>query len=377
MVMRLRGYYRWALLLTACFLGVNLFQSARGEDLPDEAFITGVNGHPQTYMLSCESRSAADWAAIWGVNIGEGEFLAGLPRSDNPDEGFVGDPNGPWGYIPPNSYGVHAGPVAERLRAYGLQAEARHDLSWDELRLEIAAGRPVIVWVIGGMWSGTPRSYTAADGSTTTVASFEHTMLLVGYSSSSVNVIDAAPGRLVTYPVGVFLDSWSVLGNMAVTGGEATGGSGSGGWTYTVPGDMTLDLVASKLGVEREILIKLNELVYPYAIQPGQVLRVPFQPPQASLEPVIHPLISGAGDHLALLPILQRNAAIATTVQPVLPLVPPAPPDEPSVNTYTVQRGDFLIALAKRFGLDWRSLAETNGIHFPYVIFPGQVLKLK
>jgi uncharacterized protein YvpB len=377
MLMRIhsRTYYQLALLvLVAYSLGLSLSHTAWAEALPEDAYIAGVNGHPQTYMLSCESRSAVDWAAFWGVGIGEGEFLSGLPRSDNPDVGFVGNPNDLWGAVPPNSYGVHAGPVADRLRSYGLLAEARHDLSWDELRTEIVAGRPVIVWIIGGMWAGTPRSYTAADGHTTTVANFEHTMLLVGYSSSSVNVIDASTGRLATYPLSLFLNSWAVLGNMAVTGGEMSEGSGSGGWSYTVEGDMTLGLLR-KLGVGTEILIKLNSWFT--LCDHGQVLWVPFQPPQTLLEPVIHPLISGEGDHLTLLPILQRNAAIASIPQPVQPVEPLAQTEEPSARIYTVQRGDFLIALAKRFGLDWRSLAEINGINFPYVIFPGQVLTLK
>ena len=151
----------------------------------------------------------------------------------------------------------------------------------------------------------------------------------------------------------------------------------AGGWTYTVQGELILEDVANKLGVGTEILIKLNELVYPYAIYSGQILRVPFQPPDSLLAPVIHPLISGAGQHLTLLPILQRNAAIAPVTQPVLLVAPLNQPDETVTRVYTVQRGDFLIALAKRFGLDWRSLAEINDIPFPYVIYPGQVLTLK
>ena len=65
------------------------------------------------------------------------------------------------GQHPPASYGVHAPPVAELLREFGLQAEARSGMTWDELRAEIAAGRPVIAWVIGQIWSGTPQKYRA------------------------------------------------------------------------------------------------------------------------------------------------------------------------------------------------------------------------
>ena len=82
-----------------------------------EARLSGV---PQRHSLSCESRSACDLLAAYGMVIDEDEFFRGLPRSDNPDIGFVGDPDGPGGSLPPDGYGVHAGPVAARLREYGL-----------------------------------------------------------------------------------------------------------------------------------------------------------------------------------------------------------------------------------------------------------------
>lgn len=209
-------------LLIFCLLGwtglaVNVQPGLSSQNLlPESAYINGVFGRPQTYSLSCESRSAADWAAFWGVQLSEIEFLSQLPRSDNPNVGFVGDPNGYWGNTPPYPYGVHARPVAALLREYGLYAEARHGMSWDELRLEIAGGRPVIVWVIGQMWGGVAVDYTASDGDTLKVAAFEHTMILVGYDSIWVHVIDASTGWVYQYGVDSFLRSWEVLGRMAV-----------------------------------------------------------------------------------------------------------------------------------------------------------------
>ncbi len=44
---------------------------------------------------------------------------------------------------------------------------------------------------------------------------------------------------------------------------------------------------------------------------------------------------------------------------------------------YTVRRGDTLYSIAWRYGLDFRALAQLNGIARPYTIFPGQVLKLR
>lgn len=184
-------------------------------ELPDQASISGVVGHPQSLGLSCEARSAVDWAGFFGWNIGELEFLGGLPRTDNPETGFVGSPSGAWGQIPPGAYGVHAAPVAALLRAYGIPAEDHRGLSWEDLREEITAGKPVVVWVIGGIWQGYAVGYTPSDGATVRVAPFEHTVIVTGYSASSVSIVDNH--LYYDVPVDRFLSSWSVLGNQAVT----------------------------------------------------------------------------------------------------------------------------------------------------------------
>lgn len=44
---------------------------------------------------------------------------------------------------------------------------------------------------------------------------------------------------------------------------------------------------------------------------------------------------------------------------------------------YVVQKGDSLYAIASRYGLNFRQLAELNGISAPYIIYPGNVLHLK
>lgn len=285
--------------------------------LPEQAYITGLIGYPQRFTLSCESRSAVDWAGYWGVGIREKKFLNSLPRTDNPDTGFVGNPNAEWGNVPPSSYGVHAEPVAALLRIFGLQAEARRGLSWDDLRTEIAAGRPVIVWVIGQMWSGSPVSYTPSDGHTTAVARFEHTMILVGYDSARVHVVDAFSGHTLTYPVKKFLASWKVLGRMAVVGGGPAA-------PVSTPA--------------------------PESAQAGHA-----------------PASVGEFSIQSYFPAAYKSSGTAR-VEAALQSTPP---------TYTVKRGEYLVEIARRYGLDWLWLAHMNGIPYPYVIRAGQVLHLR
>ncbi|MCI0520513.1 MAG: C39 family peptidase [Chloroflexi bacterium] len=277
---------------------------ARAAAPPESATIQGVSGHAQSYTLSCEARSAVDWAAYWGVSIREKKFLNRLPRSDNPETGFVGSPNDWWGEVPPASYGVHAAPVAVLLREYGFQAEARRGMSWDELRAEIAAGRPVIAWVVGQIWPGKAQKYTASDGQTVTVARYEHTVIVIGYTKTQVRLVDAYTGQTQTHAKRAFLASWATLGNMAITGQKAP-----------------------------------------------QVTPTPRPTPRRPLSVRLY------------LPSVYKTAVIHV--------------DAPPPAAYTVQRGDYLALVERKTGVSWQRIAQINGLAFPFVIYTGQVLKLK
>ena len=274
-------------LLTVCMaliLWVLPILPANASELPDQAFVSGVVGHPQSYSLSCESRSAADWAAYWGVDISETEFMQSLPHSDNPEKGFVGNPSNDWGYTPPYSYGVHAAPVAQLLRDYGLDAHAGKGLSWEEIRAEVAEDRPVIVWVIGNILSGRAKEYTPSDGENVIVAAFEHTMILVGYDDQRVHLIDAFTGQTLTHTIDNFLVSWSVLGNMAIMGGGALNNEDNASQTsattendYLVqPGD-TLSKLANQWGdiLAANCIYQSNQLSLHFASWPAT--RHPFR----------------------------------------------------------------------------------------------------
>ena len=182
--------------------------------LPEEARVYGISGRRQSLPLSCESRSAADWAAYFDFSIDEVEFHNGLPVHDNPDKGFVGDVNGSWGQTPPKPYGVHAPPVAQRLREYGLQAMHLYDMTLYQLKAEIAAGRPVMIWVTGHVGYSPPIEYTDSEGDLSVVAKFEHTVIVFGYTKNKVLILDGA--KTYTRYNKEFMKSWDVLENQAV-----------------------------------------------------------------------------------------------------------------------------------------------------------------
>jgi len=223
----MNGCRAFRFLILLVLLGSLLLpgQIVLSDDLPDSAYISGFIGYAQNYSITCEIRSATDVAAFWGVHFTEDEFINKLPFNDNPNVGFVGNINGYWGNIPPLPYGVHAIPIVKTLKEMGLKARDTTGMGKDSLKREIVAGRPVIVWVIGGMWNGTSQSYTSEAGEETIVARYEHTMVVTGYDEYTVQVVDPGNGRLKYFYWSSFMSSWSVLGNMsAVVDGKVDEG---------------------------------------------------------------------------------------------------------------------------------------------------------
>ena len=182
--------------------------------LPQEHYIRNISGHRQYFPLGCEAATAKDWANYFGKDFNEFEFQYKLPISDNPDLGFVGNVNSPWGQVPPFAYGVYAGPVADLLNAYGIPAKAYKGYTLDQIKARIAADKPVIVWVIGNVVGGVPAEYTDAHGNKTIVAAYEHVVIVTGYNKDHVRYMNN--GRFYETPNEVFLNSWGVLGNMAL-----------------------------------------------------------------------------------------------------------------------------------------------------------------
>jgi uncharacterized protein YvpB len=181
--------------------------------IPESVYLE-IAAHGKYFYLGCEAAAAVDLAGYYDVLIYQYNFQHELPLSDNPDLGFVGDANGPWGQVPPYAYGVYSGPVADLLQKYGVDAEGGKGYTLEQVKEKIAAGHPVIVWVIGNMIGGVPAEYTDSKGNTTVVAAYEHVVILTGYDQDSVRY--ANNGRFYEVPNEVFLNSWGVLGNMAL-----------------------------------------------------------------------------------------------------------------------------------------------------------------
>lgn len=181
---------------------------------PPEHAIPNMRGHRQVLAIDCEAAAAQDWARYFGVDFSEREFQSRLPRSDNPDYGFVGSVNTPWGKLPPEGYGVHAGPVADLLNVYGVPARAYKGYTLGLLKARVAEDMPVIAWVVGRVDRGAAVRYVDSEGRSVVVAAYEHVIIVTGYTETHIRYL--SEGVVYQAPVQAFLASWGVLGNMVV-----------------------------------------------------------------------------------------------------------------------------------------------------------------
>jgi len=183
--------------------------------IPDSHYIWNIWGHRQYFPIGCEASAADDWAKYFGVEVNEFKFQVVLPISDNPEFGFVGDVNGPWGQVPPYAYGVHAAPIAEVLRShYRMPAADEKDFTVDALKAEIASGQPVIAWVVGNCTWSAPYDFIDKEGNSVIVAPYEHVVIVTGYDADSIRYMNN--GKFYDITTEYFERSWAVLGNMVV-----------------------------------------------------------------------------------------------------------------------------------------------------------------
>jgi LysM repeat protein len=103
--------------------------------------------------------------------------------------------------------------------------------------------------------------------------------------------------------------------------------------TYIVQSGDYLLKIARQLDLDWARLARFNELAPPFALHPGDALTLPGED--------------------AVLPELD------------LP------------KTYTAARSESLVAIAHYYGLDWVALAAMNELPYPYLLAPGQTVRLR
>ena len=125
--------------------------------------ISAYASRPMELASNSEAQAASDLARFYGYDLSALEILSLLPTSDDPTVGFVGDPREKPA-LPPGSYGVYPGPIAETLSLAGIPAVAAADWSIEDLKAAVGAGHPVICWVVGNTAPGKGVPYRSESG---------------------------------------------------------------------------------------------------------------------------------------------------------------------------------------------------------------------
>ncbi len=121
-----------------------------------------------------------------------------------------------------------------------------------------------------------------------------------------------------------------VATNSSIHGSETRG---TGSIIYTVQRGNTLSQIASSYGVSVNHIVEMNNIQNPNLIYPGEKLRIT------------------ESNNTNLNPVIQNNF-------------------------YTVQSGDTLSSIARRYGVSVSYLVNLNGIRNPNLIYAGQMLKV-
>ncbi len=128
--------------------------------------------------------------------------------------------------------------------------------------------------------------------------------------------------------------------------------------------------------LSRSLHLSITLLVMGGCVQLGQpVISEQSQaakPPRPSNQGVLRPTRNTKPPPV----ITQTPSVIPKVVAPAAQPAPKAARTAPATTTYTVGAGETLYAIAWRFQLDHRSLAQANNIPPPYTIYPGQTLSL-
>ncbi|HEX7588591.1 MAG TPA: LysM peptidoglycan-binding domain-containing protein [Anaerolineae bacterium] len=188
---------------------------------------------------------------------------------------------------------------------------------------------------------GVRSDITSAPGTTGVAAS---TPVTITTPVAITSVSTAAPTQAITTTVApVATAAPLATSTPAPTSAPLPAIASNNPGTYTVQWGDTLFAIAARFSTTTGAISAANPGLNPNLIVPGQVLNIPA----AGTQPA--PLPSG------------------TT---------PGSPSSACVPSYTVQRGDWVYELARRFGVGVNALIAANPGFNPNLLYPGKVLNI-
>lgn len=120
---------------------------------------------------------------------------------------------------------------------------------------------------------------------------------------------------------------------------------------------------------------RLTEAGYDYNAVQNKVNELLAKPAKKSVDEIAREVINGqwgnGSDRKAKLEAAGYDySAVQNRVNELLGA------NKPKEEIYVVRAGDSLSKIGARYGVKWQNIASANGIRFPYVIYPGQKLKI-
>ncbi len=176
--------------------------------------IDGIPSVTQWYNLSCEYAAAATVTLYWGNLVSQKDFIAEIPENPNPHVGFRGDINGGFGWI--DDYGIYAEPLASVLEERGYKATVFYGTDVERLKANIRAGYPAVVWLTAGKYEERPEYWEEYDGQTFKLVPYEHALVLYGYDSDGVYLMDVGDGGFYHTEWNSFIFRWNYFDGMTL-----------------------------------------------------------------------------------------------------------------------------------------------------------------
>lgn len=194
-----------------------------------------VTAYKQSHMYSCMISAARSALAYRGIIVSEATIIskvgydttpwsgtwneAGSTWGD-PNTGIVGDLDGKannigWGY------GSYWNPISSAIQSLGRSNEVKSDMTASSLAAEIAAGNPVIVWWVNGVWPSY-ELFWYKNGTKIRAVNGMHVVVVKGFTGTvddptSITVTDSGygyPGK--TLDTATFLARWGWFGNTGI-----------------------------------------------------------------------------------------------------------------------------------------------------------------
>ncbi len=181
---------------------------------PSEFVIQGVPTVAQIWPLSCEYAATSAATGLWGPTLSQQTMHAEIGNHLNPHRGFRGNILGSWGGT--TDYGVYPEAIVPALHRHGYTQSRAFRAGTDTLKRELAAGNPVVVWIVGN-YTAQRRVYLTDGAESYFVIPYEHAVTLYGYDERGVHIMDPGHGAKYHESWDRLEFGWAQLDHMALT----------------------------------------------------------------------------------------------------------------------------------------------------------------